>query len=134
MTTTATLLRLRADKWLWAARFFKTRSLAKDAIESGRVHMDGQKIKVSRELQVGDTLTIRQGSATRLEQKTVVVVALSDKRGSASVAQLLYQETQESLAHREAAAEQRKLDNLARPEGRPDKKQRRALQALKDRH
>lgn len=126
--------RLRADKWLWAARFFKTRSLAKAAIESGKVQIAGQKIKVSRELQIGDTLTIRQGTATRLEQKTVVVVALSDKRGPASVAQTLYQETEESLKNRVAIAEQRQLGNLVHPEGKPDKKQRRALQALRDKY
>ena len=63
------LTKVRADKWLWAARFFRTRSLAKEAIEAGKVHMNGAKIKVSKELQVGDTLTIRQGHATRLEEK-----------------------------------------------------------------
>ncbi len=131
MTQNTDITRLRADKWLWAARFFKTRSLAKAAIESGKVQIAGQKIKVSRELQVGDTLTIRQGSATRLEEKTVVVAKLSDQRGGAAIAQTLYNETTDSIAKRQMANEQRKLANLARPDGKPDKKQRRALQNFK---
>lgn len=64
-----TILKVRADKWLWAARFFRTRSLAKEAIEGGRVHMDGKKIKTSKELKIGDILTIRQGNASTQEQK-----------------------------------------------------------------
>ena len=131
MTQNTDITRLRADKWLWAARFFKTRSLAKAAIESGKVQIAGQKIKVSRELQVGDTLTIRQGRATRLEEKTVVVAKLSDQRGGAAIAQTLYNETTDSIAKRQMANEQRKLANLARPDGKPDKKQRRALQNFK---
>ncbi|WP_066803959.1 RNA-binding S4 domain-containing protein [Moraxella oblonga] len=122
------LLKVRADKWLWAARFFKTRTLAKEAIEGGKVHMNGQKIKVSKELQVGDTLSIRQGHATRLEEKVIVIKALSENRGNATVAQTLYEETAESVATREFFAEQRKLQNLARPDTKPDKKQRRDLQ------
>lgn len=131
MTQNTNTTRLRADKWLWAARFFKTRSLAKAAIESGKVQIAGQKIKVSRELQIGDTLTIRQGSATRLEEKTIVVAKLSDQRGGATIAQTLYNETTDSIAKRQMANEQRKLDNLARPDSKPDKKQRRALQNFK---
>lgn len=123
--------RLRADKWLWAARFFRTRSLAKEAIESGKVQMQGHKIKVSRELQVGDVLTIRQGHATRLEEKTVTVLALSEHRGNASIAATLYAESEESKVQRAFFAEQRKLMNLARPDTKPDKKQRRDLQKLK---
>ena len=126
------LSKVRADKWLWAARFFKTRSLAKEAIESGKVHMNGSKIKVSKELQIGDTLSIRQGHATRLEEKTVVILALSENRGNATIAQTLYRETDESLAQRAFIAEQRKLDNLARPDTKPTKKDRRALQKLQD--
>lgn len=126
------LLKVRADKWLWAARFFKTRSLAKEAIESGKVHMNGSKIKVSKELQIGDTLSIRQGHATRLEEKIVVILALSENRGNATIAQTLYRETDESLAQREFMAEQRKLQNLARPDTKPTKKDRRALQKLQD--
>ncbi len=126
------LTKVRADKWLWAARFFRTRSLAKEAIESGKVHMNGAKIKVSKELQVGDTLTIRQGHATRLEEKTVVIKALSENRGNATIAATLYEETTESLVRREFMAEQRKLDNLARPDSRPSKKDRRKLEQFKN--
>lgn len=122
--------KVRADKWLWAARFFKTRTLAKEAIESGKVQMNGQKIKVSKELQTGDTLSIRQGHATRMDEKTVVIVALSDNRGNAQLAQTLYRETDESIAQRQFMAEQRKLDNLARPDNKPTKKDRRALQKI----
>lgn len=125
------LLRVRADKWLWSARFFKTRTLAKQAIESGKVHMNGQKIKVSKELQVGDTLSIRQGHATRLEEKVIIIKALSDQRANATTAQTLYEETPESVATREFFAEQRKLQNLARPDTKPTKKARRDLQKLK---
>lgn len=124
--------KVRADKWLWAARFFKTRTLAKEAIESGKVQMNGQKIKVSKELQMGDTLSIRQGHATRMDEKTVVIVALSENRGNAQLAQTLYRETDESIAQRQFMAEQRKLDNLARPDNKPTKKDRRALQKFKD--
>lgn len=124
--------KIRADKWLWAARFFRTRTLAKEAIESGKVQMNGQKIKVSKELQIGDTLTIRQGHATRLEEKTVVIKALSENRGNATIAATLYDETEESLIRREFMAEQRKLDNLARPDSRPSKKDRRKLEQFKN--
>lgn len=131
MSNEAPLLKVRADKWLWAARFFRTRTLAKEAIEGGKVHMNGQKIKTSKELQVGDTLTIRQGHATTHEQKTIVIKALSESRGNASIAQTLYAETQESIATRTFFAQQRKLQNLARPSHKPDKKQRRAIEKFK---
>lgn len=127
-----TLNKVRADKWLWAARFFRTRTLAKEAIEGGKVHMNGQKIKTSKELQVGDTLTIRQGHASAQEQKTIIIKALSDNRGSATIAQTLYDETDESIATREFFAEQRKLQNLARPSTKPDKKQRRDIEKFKN--
>lgn len=126
------LTKVRADKWLWAARFFKTRTLAKEAIESGKVQMNGSKIKVSKELQIGDTLSIRQGHATRLEEKVIVIKALSENRGNATIAQTLYEETAESLANREFMKEQRKLDNLARPDSKPNKKERRDLAKFKD--
>src|SRR6056300_4646 len=90
------LQRLRVDKWLWAARFFKTRSLAKSAIEGGKVHLEGQRVKVSKELTGGDQLTIRQG----WDEKEVVVVALSTERRSAQIAQALYEETPRSLERR----------------------------------
>ena len=129
--TQDTLNKIRADKWLWSARFFKTRTLAKEAIEGGKVHMNGQKIKVSKELQIGDVLTIRQGNASVQEQKTIVIKALSETRGNATIAQTLYTETDESLATRAFFAEQRKLQNLARPTHKPDKKQRREIVKFK---
>ena len=118
---------MRIDKWLWAARFFKTRSIAKNAIEGGKVHHNGERVKVSREVRVGMELDIQQG----IEKKSVVVKALSDVRGPAPVAQLLYEETEVSIARRELLASQRKLHNLARPEHRPSKKDRRDIGKFK---
>lgn len=114
---------MRIDKWLWAARFFKTRSIAKEAIEGGKVHHQGDRVKVSKEIRVGMELTIRQG----LEEKTVLIQALSEVRGGAPQAQLLYQETEQSIAKREVYATQRKLSNLARPDHRPSKRDRRQI-------
>ncbi len=125
------LTKIRIDKWLWSARFFRTRSLAKKAIESGKVHIDGQRVKTSKEISVGDVITIRQGSATSISEKIVVVQGLSEQRGNATIAQTLYQETEESIARREFYHQQRKLANLARPDTKPNKKQRRELQRLK---
>lgn len=124
--------KLRADKWLWAARFFRTRTLAKEAIEGGKVHMNGQKIKTSKELRVGDVLTIRQGSASVQEQKTIVIKALSETRGNATAAATLYEETPESQELRAFFAQQRRLQNLAHPSSKPDKKQRRDLQKFQN--
>lgn len=124
--------KLRADKWLWAARFFRTRTLAKEAIEGGKVHMNGQKIKTSKELRVGDVLTIRQGSASVQEQKTIVIKALSETRSNATAATTLYEETPESQELRAFFAQQRRLQNLARPSSKPDKKQRRDLQKFQN--
>lgn len=123
--------KVRIDKWLWAARFFRTRSLAKKAIEGGKVHMDGSRVKTSKEIGVGDSITIRQGSATVMSEKTVVVQALSIQRGNANQAQSLYEETDESKSRRAYYAEQRQLANLARPDSKPNKKQRRELHRLK---
>jgi len=120
--------KIRLDKWLWAARFFKTRSLAKEAIEGGKVHHDGQRVKVSKDIKVGMELTIKQG----FEDKTIVITALSDVRKGAPEAQLLYQETAESLAKRQHLAEQRKAENLAYPDHRPNKKERRQIHQFKD--
>lgn len=117
------LARTRIDKWLWAARFFKTRSLAKAAIESGHVHCQGQRVKVSRDVAVGMQLRIRQG----FEYKTVDILAISDVRGPAPVAQLLYRETDESAAERAVHAAQRQALNLAHPDHRPNKKERRQI-------
>jgi ribosome-associated heat shock protein Hsp15 len=122
--------KVRLDKWLWAARFFKTRSLAKAAIEGGKVHLDGQRVKVSKEITVGDILQIRQG----WDEKVVLVKHLSDQRRGAPEAQLLYEETAASLAKREAQALARKAAGgmIDRPAHRPTKKQRRQIHALKD--
>lgn len=114
---------MRIDKWLWAARFFKTRTIAKEAIEGGKVHFDGSRVKVSKEVRVGMQLTIRQG----FDEKTVVIKALSATRGGAPQAQLLYDETAESIAKRDFYSSQRKLANLARPEQRPNKRDRRQI-------
>lgn len=114
---------MRVDKWLWAARFFKTRSLAKDAIEGGKVHHNGERVKVSKEIRIGMELTIRQG----FEQKTIQIRALSSVRGGAPMAQQLYVETEVSIARRELISTQRKLHNLARPDHRPSKKDRRDI-------
>jgi len=125
------LAKIRLDKWLWAARFYRTRTLAKQAIESGRVHYAGSRVKTSKEIMVGDELTIRQGSATAMTEKTVVVEALTAQRGNAIAAQVLYSETEESEERRAYYAEQRKLANLARPDNKPNKKERRDLQRFK---
>lgn len=118
---------MRIDKWLWAARFFKTRSIAKAAIEGGKVHHHNDRVKVSRDVRVGMELTIQQG----FEKKTVVIKALSAIRGGAPAAQLLYEETAESIERRELLASQRKLHNLARPDHRPSKKDRRDINRFK---
>ena len=130
-TKSSSLQKVRLDKWLWAARFYRTRSLAKQAIEGGKVHFAGSRVKTSKEISVGDELTIRQDSATAMTEKTVVVKDLSVQRGNATLAQNLYEETEESLKRREYFAEQRKLANLARPDTKPNKKQRRDLQRFK---
>lgn len=115
--------KVRLDKWLWAARFFRTRSLAKEAIEGGKVHHEGQRVKVSKEISVGMVLTIRQG----FDEKTVLIKQLSEVRGPASIAQALYEETAESVEKRALLQEARKSDNLAHPDHRPSKKDRRQI-------
>ena len=118
---------LRIDKWLWAARFFKTRSLAADEIHKGRVMVNGQVVKPAREIKAQDVLRIRQGEVTR----TLQVLGLSSMRGPAPVAQALYQETPESLQLREHLREQRRLASepaLSIEHGRPTKRDRRELQ------
>ena len=122
--------KLRVDKWLWAARFYKTRSLATEEIAKGRVEVNGAEVKPARELKAGDTVTLRQGPVTR----TVVVKGLSNMRGPAPVAQQLYEETADSLKARMESAEQRRLS----PEpahsiehGRPTKRGRRELDDAK---
>ncbi len=122
--------KLRLDKWLWAARFFKTRSLAKAAIEGGKVQLDGQRVKVSKEICVGDRLRVRQG----WDEKIVVVEQLSSQRRGAAEAQRMYRETDESIARREAEATARKSAGgmLERPKQRPTKKQRRQIHRFRE--
>ncbi|OCG23622.1 heat-shock protein [Gilliamella sp. wkB108] len=116
---------VRLDKWLWAARFYKTRSLAREMVEGGKVHYNGQRTKPSKIVEMGATLVLRQGS----DQKTIQILAISEQRRPASEAQRLYQETQESIANREKIAQARKLNALMmpHPDRRPDKKERRNL-------
>lgn len=118
--------KIRLDKWLWAARFYKTRALAKQMIEGGKVHYDGVRAKSSKMVEVGAEITLRQG----YEEKTVTVLALSDQRRGAVEAQALYRETAESVVQREAQAVQRKMLGSA-PVHRPDKKSRRELLRIK---
>ena len=123
--------RLRIDKWLWAARFFKTRSLASEEIDKGRVHVNGAAVKPARELKAGDLVQIRSSAISR----SVTVLAISDKRGPAPVAALLFAETPDSIAARAAAAEQRRLapePALSLTQGRPTKRDRRDTQQAKD--
>lgn len=117
---------VRIDKWLWCARFFKTRSLAAQEIDKGRVAINGQVTKASREVRVGDTVALRQGQVPR----TVVVRGVSHVRGPAPVAQQLYEETPASVAARQQAASARRLapePALSIAQGRPTKRDRRAL-------
>jgi ribosome-associated heat shock protein Hsp15 len=117
--------KIRIDKWLWAARFFKTRSLAKQAIDGGKIHCDGQRIKASKEVTLGLTLSIRQD----LDEKTVVIKALSAQRRGAPEAALLYEETEESKALREKRQAERKagLGSFIVSDHRPNKKERRHI-------
>jgi len=116
------------DKWLWAARFFKTRTLAKTAIEGGKVQIDGQRVKVSREIAPGDVLRVRQG----WDEREVVVAAVSDQRRAAPIAQTLYEETQESIERRSRAAEARKAAGaISTPTQKPGKHERKALERLR---
>ena len=118
---------LRIDKWLWAARFYKTRSLACDEIGKNRVQVNGQDAKPSKEVKVGDMVQLRQGPV----QRTVQVLALSGMRGPAPVAQLLYAETPQSIEARLKAAEQHRLARepaLSIEQGRPTKRDRRQIE------
>ena len=116
---------VRIDKWLWAARFFKTRSLATDAIDNGKVRLGGERIKPARAVKAGDLLAIDNGA----ENWEVAVIGISDKRGAAPVARLLYAETEASIARRANEAEGRKLyrEPGSMIKGRPSKHDRRAL-------
>jgi ribosome-associated heat shock protein Hsp15 len=122
--------KIRIDKWLWAARFYKTRSMATDEIGKGRVEVNGQTAKASREVKIGDRVSTRQGDITR----TLQVLGLRDQRGPAPVAQALYEETPESIALREKTSLQRRLAKepaLSIEQGRPTKRNRRELEKAK---
>lgn len=120
--------KLRIDKWLWAARFFKTRSLAAQAVEGGKVKLNGQRVKPAKELLAGDLLDIHMGDDTW----QVAVRALSARRGPAEAARKLYDETEESQARRQAQAAARRVENepAAHLHGRPTKRNRRMLKRL----
>ncbi|MCH6483738.1 RNA-binding S4 domain-containing protein [Pseudoxanthomonas sp. LH2527] len=121
---------VRLDLWLWAARFFKTRSLAKQAIETGKVDAAGQRAKSSRAVRVGDTLVVTRGD----DVFEIEVRALSDKRGPAAVAQQLYRESEDARARRLAALAARQAERAGyqAPQSRPDKRARRLIRALGD--
>lgn len=122
---------VRLDKWLWAARFYKTRALAKQMIDGGKVFYNGQRSKSGKLVSIGDKIRVRQG----YEEKEVLIVALADKRRDATFAQTLYQETEASIKVREDNALARKQGILLSPasETKPDKKQRRQIRQFKER-
>ncbi|EKO3592692.1 ribosome-associated heat shock protein Hsp15 [Vibrio metschnikovii] len=119
---------VRLDKWLWAARFYKTRALAREMVEGGKVHYNGQRSKPSKAVEIGAMITLRQGN----EEKIVVIEQIAQQRRGAAEAQALYSETAESIVKRERQALLRKLNaHNPSPERRPDKKQRRDLLKFK---
>ncbi len=122
---TDSTLAVRIDKWLWAARFFKTRAMATTAIKNGKVKCAGKRVKPSRMLAAGETLEIERG----FERFEVVVNSLTDQRGPATLAQTLYSETEDSQQKRKMEADKRRMAALQRPvsTSRPDKKQRRQI-------
>ena len=119
---------MRIDRWLWVARLLKTRALAADAVRGGKVHVNGEAVKPSRDVRPGDTLELSTGPVRRV----VTVRGLSERRGPAAEAALLYEETPESLAARAAYAEERRLQSAARPVagGRPTKRERRKWRGI----
>ena len=116
---------VRLDKWLWAARFYKTRSIAREMVQGGKVHYNDQRSKASKIVEVGATIKLLQGQ----EEKIVIIDQISDQRRGAPIAQTLYHETEQSIAKRAKNAEDRKLNTLfsPRPDSKPDKKQRRKI-------
>lgn len=120
---------VRLDKWLWAARFYKTRAIAREMIEGGKVHYNGQRSKPSKVVELNAELTLRQGN----DERTVIVAEVSTQRRPASEAQQLYRETEASIEKREKVAQARKLNALTmpHPDRRPDKKERRDLMKFK---
>ncbi|MEC6798655.1 ribosome-associated heat shock protein Hsp15 [Photobacterium sp. S4TG1] len=127
---TSNIKQVRLDKWLWAARFYKTRSIARTMIDGGKVQYNGQRSKPSKIIELGATVKLRQGN----DEKIIIIEQISDCRRGAPEAQLLYQETADSITAREQTAKMRKLnayDNPS-PEKRPDKKQRRDIMRFKN--
>ena len=120
---------VRIDKWLWAARFYKTRSLASQAVAGGKVQLNGARVKAARAVQTGDRLEIHKGGFEFI----VEVLALGERRGPAKVAQTLYKESEESIRKREARIEQHRLAaaSAPHPDRKPDKKARRQLRNMK---
>ncbi|WP_312981915.1 ribosome-associated heat shock protein Hsp15 [Atlantibacter sp.] len=116
---------VRLDKWLWAARFYKTRAIAREMIEGGKVHYNGQRTRPSKNVELDAEIVLRQGN----DQRTVIVKRITDQRRPASEAVLLYEETAQSVENREKLALARKMNALTmpHPERRPDKKERRDL-------
>ncbi|MBV1911944.1 MAG: RNA-binding protein [Kangiellaceae bacterium] len=127
ISTTTETISVRLDKWLWACRFYKTRAIAKAAIEGGKVHYEGTKPKPSKLIQIGDEVKLRQG----FDEKTIKVVNLSNRRQSATIAQTLYQETDRSIQMRQEIANLRKL-SAPSTQGKPDKKQRRQIHRFRN--
>jgi len=129
--TTEPLDSIRLDKWLWAARFFKVRSLAAEAIDGGKVHVNGERVKRAKSVRVGDEIRVQLGPY----EHRVIVRSLSDRRGPATVAATLYEELQESVAAREAITEQRRLANAGMrfDSGRPTKRDRRRIDDMRGR-
>lgn len=125
MTETEGTEKIRIDKWLWAARFYKTRSMASQAVAGGRVHVNGARVKPARIVQCGEKLKIRRGE----EEFIVTVLGVSDKRRPAKEARLLYEETKESITAREHAREERRLlaTDYLQPTRRPTKRERRQI-------
>ena len=121
---------VRLDKWLWAARFYKTRAIAKEMINGGKVHYNGQRTKSSKLAELDAVIKLRQG----YDEKEIVIKKLSDQRQKAQIAQTLYEETPKSIAKRETYAEARRLNalNNPAPDTKPDKKQRRQLIRFKE--
>jgi ribosome-associated heat shock protein Hsp15 len=121
---------VRLDKWLWAARFFKTRSVAREAVSGGKVHLNGNRAKPGRAINAGDELRIQRGE----EEYVITIVELSVRRGPATVALTIYDESDENRTNREKLAEDRKLEHqqYAHRERRPDKRQRRRIVSFKN--
>jgi ribosome-associated heat shock protein Hsp15 len=119
---------VRIDKWLWAARFYKTRSLAAAAVEGGHVHVNGSRVKPSYKIKIDDQLRVTRPAY----KQDIIVIAMSDRRGSATIAQQLYQETRDSLEQREMLSAQRKIlnQNLPRSAKKPNKHERRKIRKI----